>query len=197
MSTLNNLREWWADDRTWTVKTHATITDGRVRIYDKRTSPRSIAFGYTIALLAIAWTSFVVWGIVVNNPPDTVGDFIFYIVASPIGVLPGLIALLAILHKADSWYERYFTATFCEHCAEPTTYPHIFNEHYDVAQHHIYEFCSTDCREAWERENVDYEFSGYYDIQREADEADVRDGDFSSAYYVEEPDAVPDGGSGE
>lgn len=191
---LSALRSWWSDNRTWTYKTHATLNWGAVHIYDKRTSPRSIAFGYTLALLAVAWTAFMVYGIFFVNPPETIGDWIFIVVSSPISMLPGAFAALVIINKLESWYDRHFTATFCERCAEPTTYPHIFDEHYDVGQHHTYEFCSADCREAWERENVDYDFSGHYDIQEEADEERVREDDFSSAYYVDEADAVADGG---
>lgn len=191
---LSALRSWWSDDRTWTVKTYASINWGEVRIYDKRTSPRAIALGLTLAMLAIGWTAFVIWGMLFNNPPTTLGEWAFYIVSTPIGLLPGFLAALVVQHKLRTWYDRYIGPAFCERCGEPTTYPHVFDEHYDIGQHHIHQFCSTDCREAWERENVDYDSARDYDLQHEADENDVEDQYLDAVEYADDPETIADAG---
>lgn len=181
---LSTLADWWSEDRVWTKKRYASITSGNVTIHEKRTSPRRIALGYGFASLVIGWTVFVIWGMVFNNPPSNLGEWIFYIVSTPIGILPGLVAVLLIIENIEAWYERHFTVTTCDECGKPVTYPHIFDEHYDIATHDVHEFCSTECRESWERENVEYEFSGYYDIQEEGDREKVLNENYSSAYYT-------------
>jgi len=178
------LKNWLFGKRTRTVKSYATINSGNVRIYEKTTSPASAAGAWVVALAVFAVGAAGVYHVVINPPPTTV-EWVAMVISLAGWSLPTLLTVAGINKSVRSWYRQHFKETHCDRCGVSTTYEHIFDEHYDFGKHRKHHFCTTDCREQWERENVEYEFSGYYDIQAEGDKERLRTENYSSAYYVD------------
>lgn len=64
----------------------------------------------------------------------------------------------------------FFKKTCCEHCGTYTRYPHDLSRAIPdtfPTESESHDFCSRECREAWERGNMDYERESWYSLQSE------------------------------
>lgn len=158
---------------------------GTVNVYDRDTSPAIVAQMWVIGVIIIGVLALYWYAIFRSWNEGLIGKVIATFAAG-IAVLLTLIVVVLMLKSITKWVRRYTgSAPMCKVCGAENRYPHIFRHHYDVGETEIYKFCSAECREQWERNNVEYEFSGYYDIQCEDDEDAVKLKNYSSAYEVE------------
>jgi hypothetical protein len=171
---------WLFRDRTWTKKQYLEYDHSEsVHIYEQSTSPARVIQMWVLAAIVYAVTVGL-WYDILN----TVEQDILLLVLIPVATaLTGVTVAFTVV-GVSGWFQRYFTETCCTYCDTAVTYPHSFREG-GLGNKRTYRFCSKDCREQWEREFVEYPFSGYYDIQDEETERRVECEHYSSAYEVQ------------
>jgi len=170
---------WLFRDRTWTKKLHLEYDHSEsVHIHEQSTSPAQIIQVWVIAAIVYAVTAGL-WYEIIN----TVAQDILLLVLIPVATALTGVSVAFTVVGVSSWVQRHVTETRCTYCDSTVTYAHTFREG-GLGNKQTYRFCSKDCRERWEREYVEYPFSGYYDIQDEETEQRVEHEHYSSAYEV-------------
>lgn len=180
------VRDWFFEDRVRTIKRFTDLNwTEEVRIREKATSPRRIVKLWAGGL--VAWALILAYLAVMVLPPrEGLIEQTISLLGGGVAAIFVLIAAFATFKGVKIWWQRVFGEPFCcEECGGPSNYPHEFSWHWDTGKTNSYYFCSPDCRRRWEVENVEYPFSGYYDIQCEDDEDPVKLQHYSSAYEVE------------
>lgn len=188
-SAIQRVKSWVFIPRERTTKYYSDMEHSSyVSIYEKETSPAIIVKKWLLALIPYGILGVWIYGIVARPLPDSLGLTLLWGLTAVIVLLFAFVAVGLTLQQVRGWWDRVFGRPYaCDECGLLTSYPETFSHKTGIgtSNEHRYGFCSTGCREAWEREHVEYEFSGYYDIQSGEDETRVKEEHYSSMWEVD------------
>lgn len=175
---------WFFRDRTWTTKRYSEYdnVDDLVSVHEKSTSPAYIIQAWAFFCVIFGF-SILLWLELIAQVGNSTGGTVTAMLGIPIAAVLSAACLGFAGLGVIRWIDAHVTDTRCTQCNASVTYPHTFSEG-GLGNKNTFKFCSKDCREQWEREYVEYPFSGYYDIQDEETERRVEYEDYSSAYEV-------------